>query len=328
MRFPPIDPEIRERVRRLELPFNRFGFDPYGISQEHLAQFFTTLAWFYRSYFKVQAFGVEHVPARGRGMLIGNHSGGVAIDGAMVLASIFLAKEPPRLAQGMAEKFLGKMPFSSEWTLRLGQLTGLPEHATRLLHDDRLLMVFPEGARGTAKLYKERHSLVRFGTGFMRLALETKSPIIPFAFIGGGEVMPTILNAYRLGRLLGVPYVPITPYLLPVPRPEPCEVYYGPPMCFRGNGAEDDHVIEGYVEEVKSRVAALIELGVARRKAGDRDSKVDWSAFGAPTGAHYVSPACEDGADESGRVERAARKARKARGKSGARRAATARGAR
>jgi 1-acyl-sn-glycerol-3-phosphate acyltransferase len=45
-------------------------------------------------------------------------------------------------------------------------------------------MVFPEGARGTAKLYKERHSLVRFGTGFIRLALETRCPIIPFAFDG------------------------------------------------------------------------------------------------------------------------------------------------
>ncbi len=285
MSFPPIDPEIRERVRRLELAFNRFGYDPYGISQEHLAQFFTALAFFYRRYFKVHAFGVEHVPARGRGMLIGNHSGGVAIDGAMVLASIFLEKEPPRLAQGMAEKFLGKMPFSSEWTLRLGQLTGLPEHATRLLHDDRLLMVFPEGARGTAKLYKERHSLVRFGTGFMRLALETRSPIIPFAFIGGGEILPTIFNAYRLGRLLGVPYVPITPYLIPVPRPERCELYYGPPMCFRGTGTEDDHVIDGYVEQVKARVAALIELGVTRRKAGDRTSPVDWSAFGGPSEA-------------------------------------------
>jgi hypothetical protein len=167
---------------------------------------------------------------------------------------------------------------------------------------------------------------VRFGTGFMRLALETKSPIIPFAFIGGGEVMPTIFNAYRLGRLLGVPYVPITPYLLPVPRPEPCEVYYGPPMTFRGTGAEDDHVIEGYVDEVKARVAALIELGVARRKAGDRSSTVDWSAFGAPSGAHYVSPLCDDASPSA--PGPAARAARGARGKGGARRAAAARGAR
>ena len=64
--------------------------------------------------------------------------------------------DPPRLAQGMVEKFLNRVPFASLWSNRVGQLTGLPEHATRLLEDDRLLMVFPEGARGTAKLYKER----------------------------------------------------------------------------------------------------------------------------------------------------------------------------
>src|SRR4029077_13360162 len=98
----------------------------------------------------------------------------------------------PRLAQGMLEKFINRVPFASLWSNRCGQFTGLPEHAVRLLEDDRLLMVFPEGARGTAKLYKERHSLVQFGTGFMRLSLRTKTPIVPFGFIGGGEAVPTV----------------------------------------------------------------------------------------------------------------------------------------
>src|SRR5256885_2001642 len=124
--------------------------------------------------------------ARPRAMLIGNHSGGVALDGGMVLASMLLDLDPPRLAQGMAEKFMNMIPFMSQYSARCGQFTGLPEHATRLLDDERLLMVFPEGARGTAKLYWERYSLVNFGTGFMRLSLATGTPIVPFAFIGGG----------------------------------------------------------------------------------------------------------------------------------------------
>jgi 1-acyl-sn-glycerol-3-phosphate acyltransferase len=97
-----------------------------------------------------------------------------------------LEMDPARLGQGMAEKFLNMLPFASEWSSRCGQFTGLPEHAERLLNDERLLMVFPEGARGTAKLYWERYSLVGFGTGFIRLALATHTPVIPFAFIGGG----------------------------------------------------------------------------------------------------------------------------------------------
>ena len=110
----------------------------------------------------------------------------------MVIASCFLEMNPPRLAQGMVDKFINEFPFASLWSNKTGQFTGLPEHAIRLLEEDRLLMVFPEGARGTAKLWKERYSLVDFGTGFMRLALKTKTPIIPFGFLGGGDAIPTI----------------------------------------------------------------------------------------------------------------------------------------
>jgi 1-acyl-sn-glycerol-3-phosphate acyltransferase len=262
----PSDPEVVARVDRLELPFNAYGVDPYGISKPHVAQFQTLLKWLYRSYFRVRVGGLEHVPKRGRAMLVGNHSGGVAIDGAMVLASMLLDMEPPRLAQGMAEKFLAKLPFVSLWTSRCGQFTGLPEHAEQLLADERLLMVFPEGARGTAKLYPERHSLVNFGTGFVRLAMKMKTPIIPFGFAGGGEAVPTIANAYKLGRMFGVPYIPITPYLVALPLPVDLEIVYGAPMIFEGTGDEDDVVVNAHVERVKSAIADLIAEGVARRR--------------------------------------------------------------
>ncbi len=256
-----IKKEIAERVEQLDLPFNRYGYDPYGISKKHLAVFFTLLEKLYRHYFAVKVEGIENVPDRGRAMVVGNHSGGIAIDGAMVIASLFLDKEPPRLAQGMVEKFLNRLPWASVWSYRVGQFTGLPEHAVRLLEEDRLLMVFPEGARGTAKLYRERYSLVRFGTGFMRLALKTKTPIIPFAFIGGGEAFPTIANLTSLGQLLGVPYIPVTKYLLPIPLPYPCRILYGQPMHFQGTGDEEDEVIFKYVDQVKREIARLIEIG-------------------------------------------------------------------
>ena len=256
---------MAERVDRLELPFNEFGVDPYGISKKHLTLAGSVLAAFYRYYFRVKCFGVEHVPPRGRAMLVGNHSGGYAVDGAMLITSMFLEMNPPRLAQGMAEKFINQFPFASTWTSRTGQFTGLPEHARQLLEDDRLLMVFPEGARGTAKLYRERYSLVEFGTGFVRLALQTRSPIVPVGILGGGTAVPTIANLYRLGRLVGVPYIPITPYLLPLPLPAPVEFHYGEPLVFTGTGDEDDEVIAGYVEQVKSSIAGLIERGRAQR---------------------------------------------------------------
>lgn len=259
-----IDPEVRERIERLELPFNSYGFDPWGISTEELERFFTFLALLYRHYFRVQVEGLENVPRRGRGLVVGNHSGGVALDGGMVLASLLLELDPPRLGHGMVEKLAVRWPFISKWFSRVGQLTGLPEHAVRVLEEERLLMVFPEGARGTAKLYWDRYSLVEFGTGFMRLALQTNSPIIPFAFIGAGEAIPTVVNLERLGRMLGVPYIPVTPYLLPIPRPVRCRIVYGEPMVFDGNGNEEDTVICSYVEQVRARIGNLIAIGRSR----------------------------------------------------------------
>lgn len=260
---------IWDRVRRLEVPFNRYGLDPYGISQEHVATALTGLAWVYENYLNVKSFGIANIPDRGRVMLVGNHSGGVALDGMMTIAATFLEMEPPRLAQGMAEYFLNNTPIMSTWTSRMGHLTGLPEHAVRLLEDDRMLMVFPEGARGTAKLYKERNSLVRFGTGFMRIAMQARAPIVPFAFVGGGEAIPTVHNSEFLGRLTGMPYVPFTPWLLPLPRPTDCQLYFGEPRMFDGTGSEADEVINENVDVVKRQIKALIDFGVDRRRSNN-----------------------------------------------------------
>ncbi len=261
-----VSDEVRARVDRMEIPFNRHGVDPFGASRADVARMMAVLGWFYRRYFEVTVSGMEQVPPRGRAMLVGNHSGGVALDAMMLIAACFWELDPPRLAQGMAEKFLARLPFSSYLTARAGHITGLPEHATRLLEAERLLMVFPEGARGTAKLYGDRNTLVGFGTGFMRLALQTRTPIVPFAFVGGGEAIPTVVNLVRLGRRLGVPYLPVTPWLLPLPRPVPLEIYVGEPMSFPGTGNEEDDVIHGWVDEVKVRIGHMIDGGVRRRR--------------------------------------------------------------
>ncbi len=260
-----IDPEIADRVDRIEIDFNRYGVDAYGVSKKELARMYTIMSKLYHRYFTVRVSGIEHVPSSGRAMLVGNHSGGVALDGTIVSASMFLEAEPPRLVQAMVDKFMNRVPFMAQLNSRLGQLTGLPEHALRLLEDERLLMVFPEGHRGTAKLYGDRNSLVRFGTGFIRLALQTKTPVVPFAFIGGGDAVPTITNLEGVAKLFGLPYLPITPYLLPIPRPVALEVYYSEPMHFEGTGNEDDIVIQGYVEQVRARISELIDRGVKIR---------------------------------------------------------------
>lgn len=257
----PIDPHAAARVDALNLSFNKFGIDPYGIARSDLIRFVSAFAWIYRHYFKVDVYGLENVPPRGRAILVGNHSGGVAIDGAMVMGSMLLDAEPPRLPHAMIDKFIHRFPGASQLMSRTGQFTGNPDQAIRLLRDDRLLLVFPEGARGTAKLAKDADTLVGFGTGFVRLALETKSPIIPFGFVGGGEALPTVANLKTLGRLLGVPYIPVTKWGLLVPKPTRFQLLYGKPMVFEGSGHERDEVCGAMVDEVKMKISDLIRQG-------------------------------------------------------------------
>lgn len=258
--------EVDARLERLELAFNAHGFDSYGVSRASLASGFRVMGWLYRHYFSVRCHGMEHVPPRGRVILVGNHSGGYAIDAGMVIASCFFELEPPRLAHGMADRFINRLPFFSQLASRTGQITGLPQHARQLLADERVLLVFPEGARGTSKLFWNRYSLGQFGTGFMRLALTSKSPIVPFAFLGGGEAVPTIANLELLGKLFGVPYVPLTPYLLPLPLPVQTELRFGPPLRFSGTGDESQSEIQEQVDVVKACIADLIAQGLAARK--------------------------------------------------------------
>ncbi|MBV69876.1 MAG: acyltransferase [Myxococcales bacterium] len=262
-----IHDEVQTRLDSLDLDFNAYGHDPVGISREHLGVFYSMLGFFYKQYFKVTPVGLDHIPPTGRAMLIGNHSGSLPADGGMVMASLFFDLNPPRYIHGMVEKFAQTIPFLSSWFSRIGQFTGLPEHAVRMLKDERLLMAFPEGVRGIGKLYKDKYKLVRFGTGFMRIALKTQTPIVPFAYVGGEEAFPAMFHAKSLAKLVGVPYWPVPPYLLPVPLPIRCRIHYGEPMFFEGDGTESDVVIDGYVKDVRSRIAELITEG--RQALGD-----------------------------------------------------------
>ena len=259
------DKELARNIERLSIPFNEYGIDPFGVSKKSLQRFYTPFAQIYRHYLRVTSFGMEHVPSEGRALIISNHSGGIGADAAMIITSQILNEDSPRIAHGMAEYFFNKWPFVSPLMDRVGHLTGIPEHAVRLLEADRLVVAFPEGARGTGKLYKDRYELVRFGTGFMRLALKTKSPVIPTAFIGGEEAFPTLFHIKWLANLTKFPCVPVAPQLVLWPLPVSCQIYYGLPMHFEGTGTESDTVINDYVAQVREEIEHLIKRGLEAR---------------------------------------------------------------
>jgi 1-acyl-sn-glycerol-3-phosphate acyltransferase len=127
--------------------------------------------------------------------------------------------------------------------------------------------------RGINKLIWERYQLKEFGHGFMRLALETNTPIVPVAVVGSEEQAPSVANLRGLGRMLGLPAFPVTltwPWLGPlgmVPLPVKYHIYFGEPMRFGGNPNDEDEVIADKVERVKERIAEMIAQGLAARRS-------------------------------------------------------------
>jgi 1-acyl-sn-glycerol-3-phosphate acyltransferase len=134
-------------------------------------------------------------------------------------------------------------------------------------------MVFPEGVRGINKPFSQRYQLQRFGTGFMRLALQTRTPIVPVGIIGSEEQQPGLANLKRLGRLLGMPAFPLTlgfPWLGPLgilPLPVKYRIYFGEPLQFEDDPSDEESAIEEKVDRVKQAVSDLLGRGL-RERAG------------------------------------------------------------
>src|SRR5437660_11704392 len=181
------------------------------MSRASLGKAVTVVRFLYRHYFRAKAFGIEHVPASGRVLLVANHSGQLPFDGLVIGTACFLEPPQPRLVRAMVEFFVPTVPFASYLFARWGQITGTPENCRRLLAADEAVLVFPEGARGISKPFSKRYQLADFGKGFMRLALEMQTPIVPVAVIGAEEQAPAV-NVRPLARLLRTPSFPVVPY--------------------------------------------------------------------------------------------------------------------
>jgi 1-acyl-sn-glycerol-3-phosphate acyltransferase len=262
--------EFNARLARVPLNLTATGVDEFGLDPQWTKYALASVAFLHRKYFRTEIFGKEHVPA-GRVLLISNHSGQVPIDAALIGASLFMDVEPPRFTRAMVEKWTQTLPFVSLLFARVGQVVGVPENAKRLLESDEALLVFPEGARGISKSFDKRYQLVDFGLGFMRLALETGTPIVPVAVIGGEEQYISVGNFDGLAKMLRMPSMPILPQLLlpfgVLPLPTRYRIYFGEPMRFEGDPDDDDAVIEEKVFVVKATIQSMINRGLKARKS-------------------------------------------------------------
>jgi 1-acyl-sn-glycerol-3-phosphate acyltransferase len=264
--------EIDERMLRIPTKLNAYGYDAWGFNPATARRAMLSSAMLYRYWFRVEVHDIERIPA-GRVLLIGNHAGQIALDAAMVGVACFLDAEPPRIIRGMGEYWLPTVPWVNELMVRTGSVVGTRKNCVDLLNNEEAVIAFPEGIRGMNKLIWERYQLQEFGQGFIRLALETRSPIVPVAVVGSEEQAPAIANVMPLARLFGMPALPVTltfPWLGPlglVPLPVKYRIYFGEPLYLEGNPSDEDDVIAEKVELVKARIATMLAEGIAARRS-------------------------------------------------------------
>lgn len=254
--------ELEAQVNEMKKPVGVYGYDPWGYNLDSCMIALSLFKRVYDRYFRVTAHGLENVPREGRVLIIPNHSGQLPMDG--VLIGVALATNPhgPRAARAMAERFFPTVPFIGNLINQLGAVIGDPVNCIKMLQNEEIVIVFPEGVRGSGKLYKKRYQLQRFGNGFMHIAISNQTPIIPVGVVGCEETMPSLADIKPLAKLMGIPYVPVT---IPFPLPAKVILNFGEPMMFEGDIDNEESVTEK-VREVKKAIRQLIEKGLSERK--------------------------------------------------------------
>lgn len=273
-----LDPERLKRTYLELRMWNRsLEVDEFGYDRKYTESLMPVFEFLYEKWWRVELGGVEHIPASGRALIVANHSGVLPWDGAMMRVGIEREHPARRTVRLLALDMFALLPFLAPMLARTGMVRACQENGERLLNQDELVGVFPEGVKGVGKYFKDRYKLARFGRGgFIRLALRTGSPIIPCAVTGSEEIHPVIAKADWIGKPLGLPYFPITPtfpllgLLGVVPLPTKWFIDFGEPITF-GDQALDqlDNPLQvnRMAQEVRAVIQNMLNARLQRRRS-------------------------------------------------------------
>jgi len=252
--------------------------DDWGRSQRVLDRLEPLLDFYYHHWFRVETEGVEHVPAEGGALIVSNHSGALPPDGPMIMQAIHHEHPTPRPVYMLGEHWFKGYPGAGLLTNKIGMVAAHPANAQRLLHDEgRLVLVFPEGQKGSRKLYWQRYRLRRFGRGgFVRTAMRAGAPIVPVAVLGAEEAMPIFAHVPALQKLTGLIYFPVN-HAFPqfglaaalMYLPAKFKIRFLEPVDLSGYAPEDADdlaLVQALGEEIRTRIQLeLDELRSSRR---------------------------------------------------------------
>jgi 1-acyl-sn-glycerol-3-phosphate acyltransferase len=250
--------------------------DEWGFDEEFAEAVYPLFEFLYEVWWRVEPDGVLNVPSHGRALLVSNHAGALfPFDASMILLAIMKRHPLPRWARFLVLDWAFVLPFLSAFMRRVGGVPASRHNAARLLEQDHLVMVFPEGAKGTGKQFSERYRLQRFGRGgFVEVALRTGAPIVPVAVVGSEEIYPKLGDARPVARALGAPFVPITPtfpWLGPlgaIPLPSKWRIEFCEPIDVSGYGpdaADDRRLLFDISEQVRETIQGKLYENLVKR---------------------------------------------------------------
>jgi len=271
-----VDAGLEFARRRLSGAYevDEFGFDP-ELTDTVLLPMLRPL---FHEWFRTEVRGLEHVPADGAALLVANHSGTLPLDGLMVQLAVHDLHPAGRHLRLLGADLVFSTPVSGDLARKSGATLACVEDAERLLRGGEVVGVFPEGFKGIGKPFVERYRLQRFGRGgFVASALRTGVPIVPCSIVGAEEAYPLLGNVAPLARLLGLPYLPITPtfpWLGPlglVPLPSKWLIAFGEPIetaSYGPDSADDPMVVFELTDQVRETIqhtlhALLLDRGGA-----------------------------------------------------------------
>ncbi len=260
--------------RRLsgEYEIDDFGFDPELTD----TVVFGLLRPVYRRWFRVEVRGIDNIPSTGGALVVANHSGTIALDAIMTQLAVRDEHPEHRFLRALGADLVFRTPVIGELARKSGVTLASNADAERLLSSGEVVGVWPEGFKGVGKPFSERYKLQRFGRGgFVSAALRTRTPIVPCSIVGAEETYPIIGNLPTLARLLGLPYMPVTPtwpLLGPLgllPLPSKWLIEFGVPVPtdeFGAGAAEDPMLVFDLTDRVRQTIQqTLYSLLVQRR---------------------------------------------------------------
>jgi 1-acyl-sn-glycerol-3-phosphate acyltransferase len=268
--------ELREALgRAAERLAGDYEEDEWGFDEQFAEAVYPILELIYDRWWRVRTIGVEKVPAHGRALLVSNHAGILPWDATMMAVALMREHPLPRLPRFLVLNWAFELPYVSLFMRKVGGVPASPYNAERLLEQDELVAVFPEGVKGAGKDWRDRYRLQRFGRGgFVELALRTGAPLAPVAVVGSEEIYPKIGDSRLLARLTGAPYFPVTPTfpllgpLGAIPLPSKWRIEFCDPIdtsAFGPEDANDRALVLELTEQVRETVQAKLYENLVKR---------------------------------------------------------------